>query len=298
MSFPNNSHSNISPVATLTLIDGEPCAQLSVSDRGFSYGDGLFETILVVGTILPFKQLHWQRLQRGCERLGIVLDVNLLEQYIDKLLQHLSKSDGNSQQKSILKIIVTRGMGKRGYKPSTGAIPTIVLQLSKKPEPIDYNDGVALCLCKHRLGLNPSLAGIKHLNRLDNILASMEIDSEKYQEGLIFDLNDNLIEAVSRNVFIIKDEELITPILDNCGVAGVARDLILEKYRQQLSLLTKEKPITRDELFNADEVFLTNSIDGVWPVKSIEDKKIPVGPAAQKLQQIWQQDIAGSCKHE
>lgn len=288
--------SNISPStpAPLVFVNGEVNDQVSVYDRGFAYGDGVFETLLVVGAKAPFRNLHWQRLQLGCTRLRINLDEEFVNRCVDSALLRLEevKSDEPIPLKtSILKIIVTRGVGQRGYKPGNSQPPTMIVQLSEKKSTAINSQGVDVCLCKHRLPINPVLAGIKHLNRLDNVLASMEVDSEQYQEGLVFDAENFLVEGISRNVFLVKNNVLITPLLDRCGVAGVGRRLIIEKYADAAGLRVEERRVTAEELNQTDEVLLVNSVEGIWPVKSISGAAINVGPVALQLQRLWQQDL-------
>jgi 4-amino-4-deoxychorismate lyase len=145
-----------------------------------------------------------------------------------------------------------------------------------------WTEGVEVRFCRSRLGINPSLAGVKHLNRLEQILARAEWPLGGVREGLMLDTDGHVAEGTMTNLFLAKPGALITPKLDLCGVAGVMRALVFEAAGE-LGLTIEETRILPDELYAADELFLTNSVVGVWPVRRLEDRTFPVGPVTREV---------------
>jgi len=274
----------------IVSINGRIDASPTAHDRGLNYGDGLFETLLMQDFVLPLQDLHLSRLSQGASSLHITFNQQELLQYISHL-QLLAKERG--VEEAVLKIVVTRGMAGRGYQPKVSAPATIMLALHPSPLIPEsyYSQGVKVFLCDYRLPKNKKLAGIKHLNKLDYVLASLEWVDLDYHEGLLFDADNHLVEALSRNVFIVSDGKLLTPSLEYSGVSGILRKLVQEKYSEILGLEVSEKELTLERLLTAEEVFLCNSITGFWPVQSIMDSEIQQAGIAQQLQQLFQEDI-------
>lgn len=247
------------------LVNGVPGASIDASDRGLHYGDGLFETIAVHDGAPALWDRHMQRLLLGGERLGIApIDAAQL------LRESLQLCDGVAE--GVLKIIITRGSAGRGYRaPSCGAVqPTRLVALYAWPEypPAFWVEGVAVRLCSTRLGSNPALAGIKHLNRLEQVLARSEWGDPAIPEGLMLDGDSRVIEGTMSNLFIVRNGRLLTPDLTQCGVAGVMRGLILDNM-QDMGIPADITQITLDDVKSSDEAFLCNSLIGVWPVRHL-----------------------------
>jgi 4-amino-4-deoxychorismate lyase len=260
------------------LLNGESKHFIDFADRGFQYGDGLFETIEVQNGIPLLLDCHLARLQAGCERLLISgIDFELLEQEMRQFCIETKQA--------VLKLIVTRGKGGRGYRLPKPIQPTRLLSLHPYPDYPDsfYKDGVVVRLCQLRLGCNPALAGMKHLNRLEQVLARAEWDDEGIQEGLLLDCTGAVIEGTMSNVFFVSQGVLITPVLDQCGVRGVVRDIIIA-LAKKLSIPIHERACTLIELQQAEEIFLTNSIIGLWPVRQLQQKYYSIGSITRKLQ--------------
>ena len=263
------------------LLNGESKCCIDVSDRGFHYGDGLFETIEILHGKPLFLDLHLSRLSVGCKRLLIPMpDYALLQREATKL--------ANQSKHAVLKLIVTRGVGGRGYRQPEEIKPTRLFSLH--PYPV-YSEsfqleGVTVRFCQNRLGLNPALAGIKHLNRLEQVLARAEWHNSDIQEGLMQDVRGHVIEGTMSNVFYAKDQCLYTPLIEQSGVAGIVRAIIMD-LAKQLSIEVIEKNILSDELLQADEMFVTNSIIGIWPVKKLDHQVVNAGPITQKLQHAY-----------
>jgi 4-amino-4-deoxychorismate lyase len=262
------------------LVNGVETSHIDVSDRGFQYGDGLFETIAVRDGRPLLWRRHITRLRRGCDYLGIdAPDAAGLESEARGLCDGLARA--------VLKIIVTRGVGGRGYKPSGCGPATRVLAVHAWPQypPRAGTEGVALRVCGTRLATGGVLAGLKHLNRLEQVLARGEWDAPDIAEGLMLDEADHVIEGTMSNVFIARGGTLFTPDVSRAGVAGVVRGLILDNA-ERTGVTCVIKPVQLQELPQADEVFICNSLTGVWPVKSIEQWQYTPGPLARRFAEL------------
>lgn len=234
--------------------------QLALSDRGLHYGDGLFETMAVIAGRVRLLPRHLHRLALGSARLAIPLrDTVELEAALQQAARAL--------EEGVLKLVVTRGHGGRGYAPPENAEPTLILLRypQKLPTLEGAQAGIVLRLCDLRLARQPVLAGIKHLNRLEYVLARAEWSEPEIDEGLLFDTQDELIEAVASNVFLVHAGRLRTPCLDQCGVAGVMRAEVLA-CADRLGVAVEEVRLCLGDVLSADEVFLTNSLHGIRPV--------------------------------
>ena len=247
----------------MILVNGVATAEISVRDRGLAFGDGVFETIAVIGTRVMNWSQHLARLQHGCARLDIpVPDADLLLSEIHTIAA--------TAQRVVVKLIITRGDGGEGYTPPPDSQPhRIVLS---RPWPRDdasrAEHGVALTIAQHRLSENPLLAGLKHLNRLDQVMASREVAGTDCVDALMLDQSDRLIETTRCNVFLSDGVDLLTPDLRSCGVAGVMRGIVMA-LAGELSLRPREAALSMEMLRGAQEVFICNAIAGIWPVVSI-----------------------------
>ena len=260
------------------LVNGECREHIEISDRGFQYGDGLFETIAVLNGQPVFFDRHIDRLKAGCRRLYIPFPgTELLAFEAQKLSEHSSNA--------VLKLILTRGSGGRGYRQPDVIQATRALSLHPFPDyPGSYKaQGIVARFCDTRLGLNPALAGIKHLNRLEQILARAEWTDPAIQEGIMLDINGHIIEGTMTNLFYVKNHTLYTSGLIFTGVAGIIRGILMAISSIQ-GISSIEHAFTQDELLSADEVFVCNSIVGIWPVRQIEKTRFPVGEITRQLQ--------------
>jgi len=268
----------------IVFVNGVENAPISPLDRGFAYGDGVFETMAMRGGHLPLLKWHFRRLCRSCDRLRIKFDQVELEQQLEQVLFTARKRDITD---AVVKLIVTRGPGGRGYAiPDLGETTLCIVVV---PPPVNFqrpnNVELNLFLCEHRLGRNKHLAGLKHLNKLEYVLARAEWQSENFSEGLLRDSQDLVIEGTSSNVFIVVDKVLLTPLVNHCGVAGVMRDCIIEHLAPSVARGVKELELTLDDIKQADEMFMCNSVMGIRPVVSLEDCHWGSGDVTQELQQ-------------
>ena len=258
-------------------INGVEQDHIAITDRGLHYGDGLFETMAAFEGQCPRFEAHYQRLVTGCERLAIPLPDKQL------VLQEVQTAAAG-QAKAVIKILLTSGAGGRGYGRAAELQPNrIVMQHVWPDYPEHYwHEGVRVKLCQTRLGCNPALAGIKHLNRLEQVLARNEWHHSDYAEGLMCDVQGNVIEGTMTNIFIVRDRILYTPSVAICGVAGVMRGWVMTRANE-LELKMRETTLSIDDIQQADEVILTNSLIGLWPVRTFESRNFQPGPIYQTL---------------
>ncbi|WP_416740024.1 aminodeoxychorismate lyase [Pseudomonas sp. NFX71] len=260
-------------------VDGQPADALSLKDRGLAYGDGLFETIAVRGGQPLLLDRHLARLADGCLRLAITADHALIR---SELLAYAA-----ALGEGVLKLILTRGDSLRGYAPDPAAQARRILQGNRPAAyPVVHGEhGVRLFPCTTRLSRQPLLAGLKHLNRLEQVIARSEWQDTEHAEGLMLDQAGRVIEGVFSNLFLIRDGVLITADLKRCGVAGVMRAELLFQA-ESLGIPTQITDISLDQLQWADEVFVCNSVYGVWPVRAYAALSWSIGPLTRKLQTI------------
>ncbi len=241
---------------------------IAISDRGFQYGDGVFETIEIKDGRAIFLERHLNRLNLGCERL--LIPKSDLQFLTDEITQYLHNKKTNN---AVLKIIITRGSGGRGYRQPDKIEPTKILSLHPQPSypEIYYQQGINARFCQTRLGANPVLAGIKHLNRLEQVLARSEWNNEFFQEGIMLDLNKRVIEGTMSNLFYVKNEILYTAPIKNCGILGIIRGWIFD-FAHQANLTVIEHFFDKNALLNADEAFVCNSVIGIWRIHQLESQ--------------------------
>jgi 4-amino-4-deoxychorismate lyase len=242
------------------LINGVPADSVSAQDRGLAYGDGIYRTVELINGKPRLWKWQWQRLVADAERLLLPLpDEALLLDELAKVAQGMARAVG--------KITLTRGVGQRGYAMPQDSSPTRIVTASAwGGYPAErLQQGVTLRLCQVRLARQPLLAGIKHLNRLENVLARSEWNDPAIHEGLLLDSHGGLVEATMSNVFLLNRNRLLTPRLDQAGVSGALRAWVFEQA-PALGLKVEEAELELGDLVAAEAVFLTNSLIGVWPV--------------------------------
>jgi len=260
------------------LINGQFSESLSVQDRGLHYGDGLFEPLAVQQQQLLCWDKHYDRLKTGCFRLG--MECPPADLLMSEAAQIYAQADC-----SVLKIILTRGQGSRGYRlPDKHNPQTRILASYPWPDFPANNSvtGVTVRFCKTQLGYNPQLAGIKHLNRLEQVLARSEWDDPGIAEGLMRDTHNCIIEGTMSNLFIIRGNQLLTPDLTGCGIAGTIRECVLD-LAENVGLQVTITALTDADLYAADEMFLCNSVIGIWPVCQLEQHALSPGPWSIKI---------------
>lgn len=266
-------------------LNGDPTSRINMQDRGLSYGDGVFETIAVINHRPIWLDRHIERLINSAEHLKI--PTNGLENSLLKDLEGVSYPET-----SVLKIIVTRGCGGRGYLSDKTQLPSRIIQLSTMPNYQDFQrQGIRLCGIEgFKLSTNPFLAGHKHLNRIEQVMARMEVDPELADEGITTDLEGNMIEGTMSNLFWVEGGVLFTPNLDKNGVNGIVRQWVLEKAcEESIEIHSGHYPLKR--LNDADEIFVTNSLMGIVAAKSLNGQNRPIGPLSRQLQKEYFKEI-------
>jgi 4-amino-4-deoxychorismate lyase len=245
--------------------DERPCTTIAVDDRAVQYGDGLFETVAIRDGEPRLWNYHVERLQTGAVRLGLgAPDESRLRSALTAALGQ-ARAVGS---RSVAKIVFTAGQGPRGYRRSDSAETTILTGISQARMPPDtcYRDGVELRLCRTRLALQPQLAGMKTLNRLEQVLARNEWRDESIFEGLTLDTDGRLICGTMSNVFLFTGQGLVTPAITRCGVSGVMRRHVLTLL-DSAGIECSVRDVAMEELWSSDGVFISNSQFGVLPAR-------------------------------
>ncbi|BBP46261.1 aminodeoxychorismate lyase [Thiosulfatimonas sediminis] len=247
-------------------INGSETSFLNVFDRGLSYGDGFFTTALVRNGAWLNGSAHLWRLQQSTEKLHFpALDsADLLKQICASYAQ-LGELNTHSL---VLKIMVTRGVGGRGYQPPEPSQPTLIIQWSAAPSDLNATPPLTLWECQTPLSLNTATAGIKHLNRLDNVLAKNELAHLGFSDGLMCNARQDVICSSQANLFLLRGDELTTPLLHESGVHGTVR-YALEQLSVQLGYRWREQPVQWAQVLEADGLFLSNAIRGIVPVAAL-----------------------------
>jgi 4-amino-4-deoxychorismate lyase len=258
------------------LVNGREDDRIDAMDRGLHYGDGLFETMAVLSGRVRFLDWHLERLADGAARLAIPLpEPGTLRAEI---------ATASATDRGIVKLILTRGAGERGYRPPPRPEPTRMVLGLPWPAlaPVAWTEGVRVGWCRMRLGRNPRLAGIKHLNRLEQVLARAEWDDAAMAEALMTDDRGHAICGTQTNLFARIAGRWTTPVLDQCGVAGVMRRAFVT-WAAARGEPVIERELPAAELGGAAAMLLTNAIIGAWPVRELAGRALPIDPAAAEF---------------
>ena len=273
-------------VENIALVDGENSAYWPVDDRGSMYGDGVFRTLRVTDSAPRWWGEQISKLTQDCTRIG--LPAPSLATWNADLAQIAP-----SLTSGVLKLVVTRGVGPRGYSPPEHPQIRRLMRyesISVQASPLPVA-GLALRICTLRLGWQPRLAGIKHLNRLENVLARAEWNMPDIHEGVLLDHADRVISGVMSNLFIWQQGRLLTPRLDQCGVAGVARARLMRAANAQ-GIEVEEATLSLQDVFDAEEVMLTNSLWGLRRVARLEAKCWPDAVVSARLSALLETEVS------
>jgi len=259
------------PVGARYIIGND--SHVEVTDRGLAYGDGLFETMAVRDGRVARLEFHFERLELGCRRLSLpIIARNALEPEIARALQGI--------ESGTLKLLLTRGTGPRGYAPPESPHPTVILLPARTP--VQPPAAISVASLGTRLGENEKLAGIKHLNRLEQVLGQLELAGRNADEGLMLSQSGFVIGGTSRNLFARFGERLVTPKVDRAGIAGVMRRSVIEQCRR-LEIDLEETNLTPGNLADADEIFMTNALAGIQTVVSLDGRRLESSAMASTL---------------
>jgi 4-amino-4-deoxychorismate lyase len=260
-------------------VNGHAATEASVLDRGLHYGDGLFETIACAAGQPRFLPRHLRRLAAGCQRLGLpFIDAAVLGGEICEL--------ASDSARAIVKVLVTRGAAQaRGYALTGAESPMrVTLRYAWAAEDPALGElGVRVRTATLRLGENPALAGLKHCNRLEQVLARREWSDPAISESLMFSSSGALISGTMSNVFLVHNSTLLTPRVDRCGVAGVMREVVLEAAAAA-RIPFAERVLDEGDLARAEELFLTSALIGIRPVRELDGRPLEAGPLTRRLQ--------------
>ncbi len=258
------------PVTSAAYIGAKRVEAVSFANRGLAYGDGLFETMRVHRGGIPLWPRHLARLCDGARRLGISLpETGFLEAQVRAFAGDV---DGG-----VLKLLLTRGDGGRGYAPPADTVPTWML--SRHPLPPPLPGALRLHDCATRLAIQPALAGLKHCNRLEQVLARGEVERAACDEGLMRDMESVPVCATAANLLVLQGGRWTTPAVSRCGVAGVLRGWLLDAG------LVEEAPVTGESLDDADALALCNAVRGILPVASLGTRRWVRDAAEDRIQE-------------
>lgn len=268
----------------IILINGKKHNSISVFNRNMQYGDGLFETFIAKDNRILFWKRHFSRLNVGCEKLKIK---KIQEStWLNDIKKGLLLASYNN---CVIKLILSRGNSQRGYSYPDDILPVRVVIVSELKK-TQTKKSFSLEYAQSGYHSNPNLAGIKHCNRIEQILARATL---KKDEAIMLDENQNIISVTQGNIYFIFGQRLVTPKLDRCGVIGSRRFIILE-LAKSIALDVEQDNISVTDAQKADEVFISNSIIGIQPVSSIEDYRLSKSFFTEKIKVAFEsatQDI-------
>ena len=276
-----------------TLVNGEESSSIDVTDRALHFGDGVFETIRIHQAKAVWWQQHIDRLLDGCRRLhfSTLPDVKTLQREANELLTGCDTGT--------LKIIVSRGNSSSGYAPATDSIPNRVLILTQGlRHQSKAEQGIVLGVCKQSISGSPQLSGIKHLNRLEQVLARIECQDNDWDEGLMLDDRNRIIEGCMSNLFVWQKDRLLTPQLEHTGIKGICREKII-LLAEENGLKVEQCELDLGDLQHSDGLFVTNSLIGIWPVvqykcQDIKEREFVINDNTRLLQKRLEADICSA----
>lgn len=270
----------------MIIINGQQGSSIQVMDRSVMYGDGVFRTMRMRNGRINAWLGQYHKLEADCQALDILCPARII-------LEQEIKQIAHDTPDCVVKIVVSRGEGGRGYSVPDSVSPNRVVLTAPIPAypALFWDQGVRLHVCEMRMCHQPRLAGIKHLNRLENVLARMEWSNPEIAEGLMLDAEGWVIEGTMANIFMRQGNTLFTPDLSDCGVAGLQRKRILE-FAPQCGLTPEISHFSLPNLLKAEEVFLCNSVIGVWPVRQIGAQAIPLGATSAQMQRLLESETA------
>ncbi len=261
-----------------------PATAVSLNDRGLAYGDGLFETLRAHHGRLPFLPYHLNRLRNGLERLDLEADLEAVAAHLQ------DRAIGQAQ--ALIKLLLVRNVGRRGYAPD-GRSCWYHAVCYPLPAVRDRGEGIRVACAALRLGLQPALAGIKHLSRLEQVLAAREQREKGVDELWIADSAGYLVSGVQSNVLLVQDQRVLAPPLDQCGVAGTTRAWALDHLRRQ-GVPVVEQPVLLEQALEVEAACMTSAAQGVMAVGRVGARVLDVAhPLIRALQQAWQARLCG-----
>lgn len=279
-----NSHNPQPATRNLScFVDGVPSSDVPADDRGLRYGDGLFETIGVFGGRMPLLEFHLARLVRDAGRLEMPApDPGPLGKDCERLIENYPDC--------CLRITCTRGGGGQAYFPPADTVPRRIVQRLPLPGDLELQrrDGISALVPDLRLAAQPRLAGIKHLNRLEQVLAARECQQACVDEAIMLDAEDRLAEALTGNLLLVIEGRTVTPLMQDVGVDGVGLAWLMRNVPE-----IKKRPLTFEDLRRATEVMVINSVRGIRPVVRLGERNWSPGEVCRNFQKLWSDFIWG-----
>ena len=271
------------PVSALIWVDGEPASALPLPDRGLDFGDGLFETLLLWRGVPQFKEFHLERLKAGLDTLGFPDCLAQAAACLTTAAASLEEYDW-----AALRLTVTRGAGPRGYAAPAEPTPRIIVTAAPlQQDRREVAPSLAVDWAQLRWSSQPVLAGIKHLNRLEQVMVAREISQKQVDDLVVLDQQGHVCSLSAGNLFIVESGRLLTPALETCGIAGTRRRLVQERLASGLSLSVEETHLSPERLLQSEEVFACNSIRGFQPVASLGERQWHKFDTCRQIQQAY-----------
>jgi len=270
---------------SLTFVNGKKTNQVSTLDRGLLYGDSLFETIAIQNKQPLALEAHLQRLIRGIDKLGFnKVDILQLKNEIDHFIELLDSG------KHVLRITITRGIGGRGYLPHPDMQTTRILSAHIWPE--KQKESLNMGLSEVKYAYQPLLAGIKHGNRLEQVLAAQAIPND-VDDVIMLDNEDNVVSASKGNIFFKTADTWLTPSIEYCGISGIIREEVVKVMnKHNITLLINDIPLTVLETKlsqgNIEEAFICNSILGITPIETLFETPLKSKEKTLKIKSLLQ----------
>jgi 4-amino-4-deoxychorismate lyase len=276
------------PGRTEIWLDGERCTALPMPNRGLDFGDGLFETILVRRGQPFFVELHLERLSLGLRALAISNCIEAVRNHLNVAVAATSHDNW-----AVARISVLRGPGPRGYAPAATSKPRILIYVhSLDSDHATMFPAANVGIADIRLAAQPYLAQIKHLNRLEQVVAATQAQTQGTDECILLDQAGHIVSVIAGNIFLLRDGELLTPSLEACGVAGTRRRLILEQWSHSIGLTVRETKLSLVDLSSADELFYSNSLYTVRPIGKVGQQSWEDHSVCTSLFQQFLNDIS------
>lgn len=273
-----------------SVINGNIVDSLPATDRGLLYGDGLFETLRYIDGEPVLFELHLARFERGAQVLLLELPEDFSKQLSQAIIAWKVNNSGCND--FICKWILTRGSGGRGYLPPEQPVSTLIFSFFPTPKyPEDhYQQGISATVCSHPLSSNPVLAGLKHLNRIDQVITSSQLGN--HVEGITCDADGNIIEGTKSNILLFYKNQVMTPVMKSCGVDGCMLQYLLNASdTNSLGFNIEKRVIKKSDLSKFDGIAFVNSVFGLWPVFSLDGRKLKITPECRALSSLIEQKL-------
>lgn len=273
-------------------LNGERATNIAIQDRSYHYGDGCFTTAKVCYGEVCHWQAHWQRISHTCQALML----NVPEKaHLERMIAQ-SLAEFKDLPELGLKILLSRSPGGRGYAPDPAAPTEVMIQVFDYPKayPQMQAEGIRMELSNIKLADNPMLAGLKHNNRLEQILVKTDLAKQNqsilsqdkhFDDAVVLDIHEHVIEASSANLFWVTDGAVYTPSLERAGVSGIAREQIIQTCLAH-NILLKIGDFSFDTLKSSDEIFISNALHAIVPVIALQEKTFPIGKLTRQLQEF------------